>query len=86
MINLVSELLENISISNQSIGFRYLNLGGKILYLIGFKSVLKFGKNEITFKIDNKTIISVKGEDLYIKEMDNCSAMICGSIFSVESI
>ena len=86
MINLVNELLSQISLSTENIGFRYLNLGGKVLYLIGFKSVLKFSSSDITFKIDNNTIISVIGENLYIKEMDTTSAMICGSIKSVGAV
>ncbi|MBQ8749390.1 MAG: YabP/YqfC family sporulation protein [Clostridia bacterium] len=86
MINLVSELLDKISLSSESVGFRYLNLGGKVLYLIGFKSVLKFSSNEITFKINNSTIITVRGDNLYIKEMDASSAMVCGEIKAVEAI
>ena len=86
MINLVNELLSQISLTSENIGFRYLNLGGRVLYLIGFKSVIKFSGTVITFKIDNTTIISVIGENLYIKEMDTNSAMICGWIKSVEAL
>ncbi|MGN1227729.1 MAG: YabP/YqfC family sporulation protein [Christensenellales bacterium] len=86
MINLVNEMLEKISFTGESVGYRYLNLGGKVLYLIGFKSVVKFSNVEITFKINNSTIISVKGANLYIKEMDTTSAMICGEISAVELV
>lgn len=86
MINLVSELLERVSLGSEEIGYRYLNLGGKVLYLIGFKSVVKFSSEEITFKINNATMIAVKGVGLYIKEMDATSAMICGEIKAVENV
>lgn len=86
MINLVNELLERVSLGCEEIGYRYLNLGGKVLYLIGFKSVVKFSSEEITFRINNAIMITVKGVGLYIKEMDTTSAMICGEIKAVENV
>ena len=86
MINLVNELLSQISLTKENIGFRYLNLGGKVVYIIGFKSIIKFSATNITFKINNSCILSVSGENLYIQEMDTSSAMVCGQIKIVEEV
>lgn len=86
MINLVNELLSRVSLNAEDVGFRYLNLGGKVLYLIGFKSVVKFSSEEITVKINNSTLVTVSGSGLYIKEMDATSVMICGVIKAVENV
>lgn len=83
---MVNELLERISLTQEIVGFRYLNLGGKVVYIIGFKNILKFSSGEISFKINNSTIIAVKGNNLYIKEMDSNSAMVCGEITSIEAV
>lgn len=72
--------------TQEIVGFRYLNLGGKVVYIIGFKNILKFSSGEISFKINNSTIIAVKGNNLYIKEMDSNSAMVCGEITSIEAV
>lgn len=62
--------------------YRYINIGGKMVYIEGQKGLVNLSKEEISFKV-NKKICTIKGSDLYIKYYDNCIALVCGSIVSV---
>ena len=62
--------------------YRYTNIGGKMLYIEGQKGLINLSKEEISFKLKNKTF-TVKGSDLYIKYYDNNTAIVYGSIISV---
>ena len=62
--------------------YRYINIGGKMVYIEGQNGILTLNKEEICFKVRKKTC-TIKGSDLYIKYYDNCTALVCGSIVSV---
>ena len=62
--------------------YRYINIGGKMVYVEGHCGIITLTKEEITFKMRKKTC-KVAGTDLYIKYYDNCTAVVCGSIVSV---
>ncbi len=62
--------------------YRYINIGGKMVYLEGQCGILSLTREEISFRLRKKTC-TIKGSDLYIKYYDNCTALICGSIVSV---
>ena len=62
--------------------YRYINIGGKMVYVEGQKGILGLNKEEISFRVHKKTC-TIKGSDLYIKYYDNCTALVCGSIVSV---
>ena len=62
--------------------YRYINIGGKMVYVEGQKGIVTLTKEEISFKV-HKKICTIKGCDLYIKYYDNSTALVCGSIVSV---
>lgn len=62
--------------------YRYINIGGKMVYLEGQSGILNLTKTEISFKVRKKTC-TIKGSELYIKYYDNNTALVCGSIVSV---
>ena len=62
--------------------YRYINIGGKMVYVEGQKGISNLTRHEISFKV-NKKNCTIKGSDLYIKYYDNSTAIVCGSIVSV---
>ncbi|MFQ6724354.1 MAG: YabP/YqfC family sporulation protein [Clostridia bacterium] len=62
--------------------YRYINIGGKMVYLEGQSGILNLTREEISFKV-RKKVCSIKGSDLYVKYYDNSTALVCGSIVSV---
>ena len=50
--------------------YRYINIGGKMVYIEGQKGIVTLRKDEISFKV-HKKVCSIKGSDLYIKYYDN---------------
>ena len=62
--------------------YKYVNIGGKIVYIEGQSGILALGKEEISFKV-RKKVCTIKGSDLYVKYFDNSTAVVCGSIVSV---
>ena len=62
--------------------YKYINIGGKLVYIEGQKGLVNLSKEEISFRV-HKKVCSIKGSDLFIKYYDNSTAVICGSIVSV---
>lgn len=62
--------------------YRYINIGGKMVYLEGQSGILNLTREEISFKVRKKTC-TIKGSDMYVKYYDNNTALVCGSIVSV---
>lgn len=62
--------------------YRYINIGGKMVYIEGQNGLVNLSKEEISFKV-HKKICTIKGNELYIKYYDNSTAVVCGSIVSV---
>ncbi|MDD4350677.1 MAG: YabP/YqfC family sporulation protein [Clostridia bacterium] len=62
--------------------YRYVNIGGKSLYIEAHKGIQLLSNEEITFKLKKK-IISIKGHDLFVKYIDNSTAVIFGTIVQV---
>ena len=62
--------------------YRYINIGGKLVYIEGQGGIVNLSKEEISFKV-RKKVCTIKGSDLYIKYYDNSTALVCGSIISV---
>ena len=62
--------------------YRYINIGGKMVYIEWQSGIVTLNKEEISFKVRKKNC-TIKGSDLYIKYYDNCTALVCGSIVSV---
>jgi sporulation protein YqfC len=62
--------------------YRYINIGGKMVYIEGQNGILNLTKEEISFRVRKKTC-TIKGTDLYIKYYDNSTAVVCGCVISV---
>ena len=84
MFSLIKEVTSAFSIQDNKNAAQYkiINLGGKALYIQGFKSIEKFSDTSINLKIKNSTIF-IKGENFTVKELDSFTMYITGKIKSV---
>lgn len=64
-----------------SINYRLVNLGGKMLYVEGIKSMVSFEQNEMKFQL-NKQLLTITGNELKIKYLDKTTCTIVGQIES----
>lgn len=62
--------------------YRYLNIGGRAVYIEGQTGLVEFDEKTITFKV-KKQILAVVGTNLVIAEFDNSTAVVTGNIESV---
>lgn len=62
--------------------YKYINIGGKVVYIEGQKGILSFSKEQIDIKLKKQTC-AVKGTELFIKYYDTDTIIICGDIVSV---
>lgn len=62
--------------------YRYINIGGKALYVEGQSGIIALSAEQIELKLGKRTC-TIKGTDLYIKYYDNSTALILGKIISV---
>lgn len=86
MLNFFNEILSNNEIIGSNLGYKYVNIAGKMVYIMGYKDIVTFTSDIMSFKLSGKKVLSVKGVDLSLKEMDGEIALICGSISVVEVI
>lgn len=85
MFSLINEISDAFSAKEMKNAFAYkiINLGGKTLYVQGYKSIDKFSNTSIILKIKNASIF-IKGEKLSIKELDSSCLYVTGEIKSFE--
>lgn len=62
--------------------YRYVNIGGKALYVEGQGGIISLSAEQIELKMGKRTC-TIKGADLYIKYYDNSTALVLGKIVSV---
>ena len=62
--------------------YRYINIGGKAVYVEGQKGIEAMTREEVALKVGKKTC-RILGNDLYIKYYDESTAIVCGTIVSV---
>ena len=86
MLNFFNEILLNNEILGSNLGYKYINIAGKTVYIMGYKEILVFTNDTMSFKVSGKKVLTIKGVDLSLKEMDGEVAMICGLISVVEVI
>lgn len=86
MINFFNDILSNNELFASNLGYKYLNIAGKMVYIMGYKEILVFTSETMSFKLAGKKVLSIRGADLSLKEMDGEIAMICGLISVVEVI
>ena len=82
LINEITSAFSSQELKNAS-QYKIINLGGKALYVQGYKSIDKFSDISIILKIKNASIF-IKGERLNIKELDSSCLFITGIIKSTE--
>lgn len=63
--------------------YRYMCVGGKKLYIQGFKSVLSYEKDSIVLKLKEGEF-SILGNNLDIEELSSNSILISGDILTVK--
>lgn len=74
--------LKEFDVSNEVVGFRYMNFNNEKVYVEGFKSLLSLDSEKIILKLkDNE--LSISGEDLKIQELGSNSIYIVGKIKGV---
>ena len=83
-MSLICEIEKLMNCANSSFSYRIVNLGGKNVYIEGFKSVISLGESEILFQL-KKQALSVVGRDLKVKYLDKSSCVIEGEIYKVET-
>ena len=84
MLNFFNEIISKNELLNSNLGYRYINLAGKTVYVMGYKEILVFNSDTMSFKVAGKKVLTVKGADLSLKELDGEVAMVCGFISIVE--
>ena len=65
-----------------SLNYRVVNLGGKSVYIEGFKSVVSLTDTEMIFQLKNNSVV-VAGKNLKIKYLDKFTCVIEGAISGV---
>ena len=86
MFSFFSEMLEKSGIEKDSVlkGFRVVNLSNKMLYVEGFLKIVTFETDVINLKM-KKGMFKICGENLFIKNLNINTILICGKIVSTES-
>ena len=62
--------------------YRYVNLGGKFVYVEGHNGIKLLADNEISFYL-KKQSLQIKGEMLIVKYFDKNTAIVQGRIVQV---
>lgn len=86
MLNIFNELLSKFPFLKDKRNYKYINLNGKLLYVMGFRRIIKYENEEIVLKVINGELLNITGKDLSIKDMEKTSITICGDIYSIGEI
>ncbi len=63
--------------------YKYVNLGGKGLYVQGYKDILSLEKNLIVLKL-KRGELEIKGKNLNIKDINISTMVVSGKIEEVK--
>lgn len=87
MIDFFSEAakLTGLPVSECLSGYRYIVFSGCACYVIRHKGIKKFSPGEILISL-GKSVLSVSGENLKLKDATNDEIMIVGKIHKVEQL
>ena len=80
MFDFIDELKE---LKNNAIGYRYINYGGKLVIVQGYKDILFFDDMIVTLKLKTGEL-SVSGTKLIVTEFSTNSIKIVGNISKIE--
>lgn len=83
-MSMMTEIEKFMNMSDASINYRVINIGGNFLYIEGIKSVVNFSTDNMTFQLKKKTL-SVNGVDLKVKYLDKTTCIIEGQITGTEA-
>ena len=81
-MSLICEIEKLMNSADSSLSYRIINLGGKTLYVEGFKCVVTLGESEIILQL-KKQVLNIVGRNLKVKYLDKTSCVINGEISSV---
>lgn len=82
MFDFVDELKE---LKNNIVGYRYINYGGKLVIVQGYKDILFFDDTIVTLKLKTGEL-SVCGAKLIVTEYSTNSIKISGNISKIEVV
>lgn len=87
MFNFLNEIgsFNELPLSSVITHYKYVNIGGQLLYVQGYKDVLSFETDKIVLKLKENEL-KIVGTDLNIKELNLNSITITGHIFLVEEM
>ena len=80
MFDFIDELKE---LKNNAVGYRYINYGGKLVIVQGYKDILFFDDTIVTLKLKTSEL-SVFGTKLTVTEFSTNSIKIVGNISKIE--
>ena len=83
MFNLFDSLKKENSLLKKDINFNIVFAGNNLLYAEGHKGLFKLEKEIVVFKVKNG-VVTVKGENLFLKDLKKDTLTIKGKINSVE--
>lgn len=82
-MSLIGEIEKLMNSADVSFNYRVINLGGKCVYIEGFKSIVTLSINEIILQL-KKQALSICGSNLKVKYLDKTSCVVEGEISKVE--
>lgn len=80
MFDFIDELKE---LKNNAVGYRYINYGGKLVIVQGYKDILFFDDTTVTLKLKTGEL-SISGTKLVVTEFSTNSIKIVGNISKIE--
>lgn len=86
MFNFFNEIKNKYkNLENKLAPFQCVMLGNFLLYVEGFKSLISYTDDLVVFKV-KEGVITVSGENLFLKEMSCGTITIEGKIKSMECL
>lgn len=85
MLN-VADIVYSKLMGEPKCAYKILNLGGKETYVMGMKKIIKFQIDEIVLKLKNNDLLSIKGNEMLLKEISSGGVLISGEIKAVEIV
>ena len=82
MFDFIDELKE---LKNNAVGYRYINYGGKLVIVQGYKDILFFDDTVVTLKLKTGEL-SILGTKLVVTEFSTNSIKIVGKINKIEVV
>ena len=80
------EVASALGIDKDSIanGYQIINYNGNAVYIEGFRRILSIDERAVAVAL-KKQRLTVSGENLAVKELENNTVIVCGKIISVSA-